>query len=172
MYHVINLVVLESKHLSQPAANLVERGHRDERLAAIRTGNLSSSNRHRIEIVMPKFAGGRVPLRVVPEVRSVRVPLANSGRAGKYRLLWGNRRGVAKHRHAAALARGRIFERLLAKHRRSVRPRGECAHATGNTIEMELLDLLKDRVARPGMPALDHVERILSDPARLIGIAR
>ncbi len=74
VHHVIDLVVLQREDFGQPAANFVERGHGHERLPAVESGHLRGRDGDGIKIVVPEFAGRRIALRVVAEVRAVGSP--------------------------------------------------------------------------------------------------
>ena len=50
-------------------------------------------------------------------------------------------------------------------------PSGERAHATGNAIQMELLDSGKNLVTWPGVVALHHIQRVLGDTLGLVRVA-
>src|SRR4051794_3892505 len=113
---------------------------------------------------MTKLARRRAPLGVISKVCTIGIPLTHSRRAREHSLFGRDRNSAAKHRDASALTRRWVLERLLAKHRWGIRSRSQGAHPTSNAIQMKLLDLPKNRVARAWMSTLDHVERILADP--------
>src|SRR3954465_4704337 len=96
--YMIDLMVFKCENFRKTAPNLIEHGHGNERLPAVRSSNLCGSDGDRGKIIVAEFAGCRITLWVIPEVRTVTVPLANSRRTCKHSLFRCYGHSAAKHR--------------------------------------------------------------------------
>ena len=83
---MIDRVFPEGKHFGQPAADLVDQQHHAERGVAIEASLPRGGDRHGIEIVMAKLAGGAALGGVVAEVGAIGIPLADGRGVGGDRL--------------------------------------------------------------------------------------
>src|SRR4051794_5229975 len=121
---------------------------------------------------MTKFASRCATPGVIAKVGTIGIPLAHGGGAREYRLFRCDQNSASKHRNAGTLTRRWVVQRFLPEHRWRIGTRSQCAHATSNAIEMKLLNLSENRITGARIATLNHVERILTDPTRLVCVAR
>ena len=165
VHHMVDLVGLETEHLGKASANLIREHHAAQRRSAIKALHLRRSNRHWIEIIVPKLASNEAEFLAESKVCAVGIPLAHRAAVRNDRLLRRNLHGASKEWNAVRVW---IFKRLFAQDHRRVCAQGYRADAAQHAVRMKELGALLHRLRRRSTP--HEFAGVLTEFERLIAV--
>ena len=165
VHHMVNLVGLETEHLRKAPANLIRKHHAAQRRRTIKALHLRRSNRHWIEIIVPKLASNEAEFLAESKVRAVGIPFAHRAAICNDRLLRRNLHGASKERNAVRVG---VLQRLFAQDHRRVGAQSHRANAAQHAVRMKELGALLHRLRRRSTP--HEFAGVLTEFERLIAV--